>query len=261
MQRLVTIALALAFVTAACGNLPNPQTLFPKPQAPSKEQGTTSSGGILGALGHLSCRENGIADAGYGFEADLEADGKATGRLSEITIRGPMPIGEPVSMSYAIVQMGPRYQLRLYSEPMTLYADLGAEQTPPTAPGRWLSAALDVATPDRTEPAAHAVSCTFALPTSVEARALILKMTGNGAAVDAEAYRQMRALIAALVADFTLGKYIVNGHGVEGGEHSCIQLDDFVPSTRLPAIQARFDAIVPNPATTEYETELVPSCP
>lgn len=258
MQRLVTLALAL--VTTACGNFPDPQTYFPKPQEPSKEQGTTSSGGILGALGHLSCRENGVADAGYGFEADLEAGGKATGRLFDITIRGAKPVGEPVAMTYAIVPMGPRYELRLNSQAMTLYADLGTEQTPPTAPGRWLSAALGITTPDRTEPAAHAVSCTFAPPTSIEARALILKMTGNGAAVDADAYRQMRALIGSLVADSTLGKYILTGHGIEGGEHSCIQLDDYVPSTRLPAIKAQFDAIAPNPATTDYETELVPGC-
>ena len=259
MQRLVTIALVLA--TAACGKLPEPETVFPMPKDPSKEQGTTSSGGILGALGHISCRENGIADAGYGFEADLEAGGKATGSLLEITFRGPKLVAEPVAMSFAIVRMGPSYQLRLTSEPLTLYADLGTEPTPPTAPGRWLSAALDITTPDRTEPAAHAVSCTFAPKASIEARAIVLKMTGNGAGVDADAYHQMRALIGALVADGTLGKYAVNGHGYEGGEHSCIQLDDYLPSTGLPQIKARFDAIVPNPATTDYETELVPSCP
>lgn len=90
-----------------------------------------------------------------------------------------------------------------------------------------------------------------------ESRAVEININGTGPAVDAPAFGTVRQVIGHAVADGIIDKFIVNGHGIEGGFSACAeaspQTKDFVFFVR------QLRSIVPN-KTTAYSINPVANC-
>ncbi len=251
MKHVILSALALSALSLGCG----------VEHEASLSHGTTSSGGLLAPSLILECRPTEVADAGYELNAVLRTGGRAEVRLSKISFFGTNEISETFASTYKVVEAEQGNEWRLRHADFTLDLVLGELSDLPV--NERVYGQLAIIT-ERFEwgPNDLKVSCLAkaeAAP-SPDLRAIRLSMFGMGPAVDQRAFAEMKQLIGALIADGTLGKYIHEGSGFEGGEQSCIELHRFVKSSALDELLSKFKAITPNPQTTSYEVTATSEC-
>ncbi len=90
-----------------------------------------------------------------------------------------------------------------------------------------------------------------------EQRAVRVDIFGRGPAVDATAFRLVRALIAREVAENNVTRFEVGGFGIEGGFSACVELRNGQMANDL---QARLRRVQPDPLTTSYAVSLKADC-
>jgi hypothetical protein len=89
-------------------------------------------------------------------------------------------------------------------------------------------------------------------------RALEISINGIGPAVDAAAFESVQQLIGHAVGEGVVDKFIVKGHGIEGGFSACVQAS---ASTKgFGSFVRQLRTINPNPNTTAYSLNPVAAC-
>lgn len=92
----------------------------------------------------------------------------------------------------------------------------------------------------------------------IENRAMLVKMLGGFTGFDADAYKALRASMAALLVEGHIDHFVTNAWGFEGGHVFCVELTKD-PSLNLSRIKKTLDAIKPANQTI-YEYHEVLSC-
>lgn len=100
----------------------------------------------------------------------------------------------------------------------------------------------------------------IAKPVLAQNRAVEISITGIGPPVDAPALETVRQVIGHAVADGVLDKFVVSGHGVEGGFSACAEAATFGQIEDFDAFINQLRTIRPNPQTTAYSVIPVESC-
>lgn len=97
-------------------------------------------------------------------------------------------------------------------------------------------------------------------PVFAQNRAVEISITGIGPPVDAPALETVRQVIGHAVADGVLDKFVVSGHGVEGGFSACAEATTFGQIEDFDAFINQLRTIRPNPQTTAYSVIPTESC-
>lgn len=100
----------------------------------------------------------------------------------------------------------------------------------------------------------------IAKPALAQNRAVEISITGIGPPVDAAAFETVRQVIGHAVADGVLDKFVVSGHGVEGGFSACAEATTFGQAENFDAFIRQLRTIHPNTQTTAYSVEPAESC-
>lgn len=87
-----------------------------------------------------------------------------------------------------------------------------------------------------------------------------VSITGIGPSVDVAAADTVRQVIGHAVANGVIEKFIVLGHGVEGGFSACAEAAPAGQTENLNAVINQLNAIKPNPQTTAYSVTPIESC-
>jgi hypothetical protein len=87
-----------------------------------------------------------------------------------------------------------------------------------------------------------------------------VSITGIGPAVDVAASDTVRQVIGHAVASGVIDKFIVLGHGVEGGFSACAEAAPTGQVENLNAVISQLNSIHPDPQTTAYSVTPVESC-
>jgi hypothetical protein len=226
--------------------------------------GATPSGGLLAAYTKFACYPSQLADAGYGAALTVNASGGAIVRLTKISFTGETWINRDFLSDYEIVTEGGA-ALVISSSDLEIRLRLD-EATLPRERDETYHGRLVVKDDLDWGPNEHDVTCrvedSTVLPASEdrEERALQIEIFGEGPAVDEAAYAAVKRLIGDLVADGTIGVYVISGHGIEGGERSCIELTQFADEGLLAEVTERFRAIPYDQTTTSYVVSEAVEC-
>jgi len=87
-----------------------------------------------------------------------------------------------------------------------------------------------------------------------------VSITGIGPAVDIAASDTVRQVIGHAIANGVIDKFIVLGHGVEGGFSACAEAAPAGQVENLNAVINQLNTIRPNPQTTAYSVTPVERC-
>ncbi|MGZ4996578.1 MAG: hypothetical protein ACXV8P_08090 [Methylobacter sp.] len=87
-----------------------------------------------------------------------------------------------------------------------------------------------------------------------------VSITGIGPAVDIAASDTVRQVIGHAVANGVIERFIVLGHGVEGGFSACAEAAPTGQVENLNAVINQLNTIRPNPQTTAYSVTPVEAC-
>jgi hypothetical protein len=90
--------------------------------------------------------------------------------------------------------------------------------------------------------------------------AFAVSITGIGPSVDVAASDTVRQVIGHAVANGVIERFIVLGHGVEGGFSACAEAAPTGQVDNLNAVINQLNTIRPNPQTTAYSVTPVEAC-
>lgn len=226
--------------------------------------GTSSSGGLQGPAYQFSCRPRSYPDTGYAIDGQIFDGSSALLSINTISFSGETQVRKDDDVDFVVKYPNSnRLQWEFTHPDYTLTLDFPSTAGT-VATGQDISGHFDPGGLHSSSPhGANALSCqvTDKEEKASEFRALDIQMFGKGPSVDQAAYRQLKKVIGELIADGVIGKYIMGGIGIAGGEQACIELWPGRGSDVLDDVKAKLTSIHPDPQTTEFIVRPLTNCP